>query len=259
MKLLIIRHGDPDYEHDTLTSRGWQEAELLAKRLEKVRLDAIYVSPLGRARDTASCTLKAQNRDDAVVCGWLREFPAVLDVNGQPALAAAYPDTKKTAGGAAAGRIAWDSLPSYWTRHPEYYHPEDWRHTDVAAHSDMAACYDYIIRHFDALLSKHGYERSGNCYRVLRPNTDTLAFFCHFGLECVLLSRLMNVSPFVLWHSMVMAPTSVTLLHTEEREKGVASFRAAQIGDISHLYAAGQEPSFSARFCEVYDDWSQRH
>ena len=32
MKLLIIRHGDPDYETDSLTQQGWREAELLADR-----------------------------------------------------------------------------------------------------------------------------------------------------------------------------------------------------------------------------------
>ena len=33
MKLLIIRHADPDYEKDTLTEKGWREAELLSNRL----------------------------------------------------------------------------------------------------------------------------------------------------------------------------------------------------------------------------------
>lgn len=259
MRLLMIRHGDPDYEHDTLTQRGWQEAALLAKRLETEKIDYIYVSPLGRARDTASCTLKAQNRADAVECDWLQEFPALLDVNGNNGLQAAYPDTKRLPDGSFRGRITWDCLPSCWTEHEEYYHYKNWRMSEAAAHSDMAACYDYIVQNFDALLTRHGYERCGNYYRVTNANTDTLAFFCHFGLECVLLSRLMNVSPFVLWHSTVMAPSSVTVIHTEERQKGAAYFRAAQIGDISHLYAAGQEPSFSARFCEVYSDWSKRH
>ena len=69
----------------------------------------------------------------------------------------------------------------------------------------------------------------------------------------------MNISPFILWHTTAFAPTSVTTLHTEEREKGIASFRAAHLGDISHLTAAGMEPSFSARFCETYDTTEQRH
>ena len=33
MKLLFVRHGDPDYEHDSLTDKGVREADLLAPRL----------------------------------------------------------------------------------------------------------------------------------------------------------------------------------------------------------------------------------
>ena len=41
---------------------------------------------------------------------------------------------------------------------------------------------------------------------------------------------------------------------TEERRDGLASFRMTGFGDISHLYAGNEEPSFMARFCECYDD-----
>ncbi len=94
--------------------------------------------------------------------------------------------------------------------------------------------------------------REGPLYRAERPNSDTLVFFCHFGLSCVLMSHLMNCSPMVLWQGLAMSPTSVTELNTEERRPGIAVFRAAAVGDISHLRAAGAEPSFSARFCEIY-------
>ena len=49
MNLVIIRHGDPDYEHDTLTERGWKEADILSTRIEKINVKDFYVSPLGRA------------------------------------------------------------------------------------------------------------------------------------------------------------------------------------------------------------------
>ena len=57
MKLLFIRHGDPDYEHDTLTEKGHREAALLAEKLCKIPIDEFYMSPLGRAQDTAAYTL----------------------------------------------------------------------------------------------------------------------------------------------------------------------------------------------------------
>ena len=36
MKLLIIRHGDPDYSIDSLTEKGWKEARFLAERIAKL-------------------------------------------------------------------------------------------------------------------------------------------------------------------------------------------------------------------------------
>ena len=67
MRLLIVRHGDPDYTIDSLTEKGWREAELLADRMSKETIDYFYVSPLGRARDTASCTLKKKREDGGSV------------------------------------------------------------------------------------------------------------------------------------------------------------------------------------------------
>ena len=58
MRLLIVRHADPDYSIDSLTPAGWEEAKLLADRLAPIPVAAYYVSPLGRAKDTASLTLK---------------------------------------------------------------------------------------------------------------------------------------------------------------------------------------------------------
>lgn len=58
MKLLIVRHGDPDYSIDSLTEKGWKEAEYLSERLAKLDVKAFYCSPLGRAKDTASFTLQ---------------------------------------------------------------------------------------------------------------------------------------------------------------------------------------------------------
>ena len=35
MKIIFIRHGEPNYEIDSLTEKGWREAELLSKRTAK--------------------------------------------------------------------------------------------------------------------------------------------------------------------------------------------------------------------------------
>ncbi|NLB15990.1 MAG: histidine phosphatase family protein, partial [Clostridiales bacterium] len=50
MRILIIRHSDPDYKLDSLTPRGFKEAEALGNWLGQRRIDYIYASPLGRAQ-----------------------------------------------------------------------------------------------------------------------------------------------------------------------------------------------------------------
>ena len=103
-----------------------------------------------------------------------------------------------------------------------------------------------------SLLKEHGYTRDGGLYRTEKGNTDTIALFCHFGLEMLLISRLLNISPIPLWHHFTALTSSVTTIYTEERRRGVAVFRCASFGDTGHLYAGNETPSFSARFCEVY-------
>ena len=78
MKILIIRHADPDYSIDSLTEKGKTEAELLSRKLVKSDIKSFYVSPLGRAQHTAEYTLKKLS-GKATVCEWLREFHAPIN------------------------------------------------------------------------------------------------------------------------------------------------------------------------------------
>lgn len=242
MKLLIVRHGDPDYSRDTLTEKGWREAQCLAERLAKLDVKAFYVSPLGRARDTASCTLKRMNRR-AVEKEWLREFKAEIY----------RPDMGEDK------TYIWDWLPQDWLAEERYLDVDRWCDTEVMQAGKVREEYEWVIAGFDELLAEHGYRRDGRFYRAERPNNDTLVFFCHFGLGCLLISHLLNISPMPLWHGCCAAPTGVTTVNTEERIEGIASFRMSSFGDISHLYAKGEEPSFAARFCECYQNKDQRH
>lgn len=241
MKLLIIRHGDPDYDADWLTEKGLREAELLKARLAPLGITAVYCSPLGRARATAEPTLKITGLSSEI-CPWLREFDGfIID----PATGEKH--------------IAWDLMPRLWTAVPDYYHNKNWLKTPLMQSGNVRERYYSVCSELDAVLRKHGYNRSGNTYNVLRESTDTVAFFCHFGVECVLLSHLLGISPVLLWHGFCAQPSSVTTLVTEEREQGTAYFRCLEFGDISHLYASNEAPSFQARFCETYSNFEERH
>ena len=236
MRLLLIRHGDPDYEHDDLTPAGKREAELLAARLGAETVNEYYVSPLGRAKATAAPTLRRTGRE-AVCFDWLREFSIPVP----------RPDKM-----GELSRVPWDWLPQDWLSDSRLLDPFLWKENEVMRAGNTGEAYDAVTAAFDMLLAEHGYQREGLVYRAVSPNTETLAFFCHFGLSCLLLSHLMNCSPMVLWQGLCMAPSSVTTVYTEERRPGIASFRASAVGDISHLSMHGVKPAFAARFCEMH-------
>lgn len=234
MKILFIRHGDPDYEHDSLTEKGWREAELLADRITKLDVRDFYCSPLGRARDTAGVTLKRLHRE-ATVYDWLREFPAyILD-----------PDSGEK-------RIVWDLMPSYWTEQADLYDKDKWCSAPIMKTGDTKEVFETVEKGIDTLLEQYGYRRHGMYYLTDRGNEDTIVFFCHLGVELAILSHLLGISATVLWHGFFVAPTSVTILATEERRKGEVYFRCKALGDTSHLYLGNEPISNSGFFQEMW-------
>lgn len=241
MRLLIIRHGDPDYAIDSLTEKGWREAEYLTERLAGLEIKKVYVSPLGRAKDTASLILKKVGQT-AEECEWLREFSPRIS----------RPDRKEPS-------IVWDWLPQDWTAEKQFYCSDAWYEQEIMKNGNVRQEYEWVTENFDRVLARHGYVREGRYYRAEAPNHDTIVMFCHFGVGCVLLGHLLSISPMLLWHGLCAAPSSVATLVTEERRRGIASFRMSAYGDISHLYANGEEPAFAARFCETFDDENERH
>ena len=260
MRLLFIRHGDPDYSIDNLTEKGKIEAELLANMIDTFGIDEVYQSPLGRAKATAAYSLNRLGKE-AITLDWLREFPAQFDPNlSQTANMAFITELQKAKDSESyEKRIIWDILPSYYGLHPELFDNNNWCDSELVKCSNMMEIYDHVKTSFFEFLSQKGYERNNGVFKVTQSNTQTIAFFCHFGITAVLLSMLWNISPFVPMQFLATAPTSVTEVVTEERQKGIATFRALRIGDISHLNIAGEKPSFSARFCEIYENENERH
>lgn len=234
MKILIIRHGDPDYSIDSLTEKGWREAALLSERLEKMDIDDFYVSPLGRARDTARDTLRRVGKT-AEVLPWLEEF------RGRTC----SPHT-------AEFKLPWNLTPQYWTLQPELYSKDEWRENGLFRTGNVEEIYDETADGVDELLARYGYIRDGAIYRCEQNSDKTIALVCHFALGMVILSHILGVSPVVMWQCFFMPTSSVTTLVTEERRPGEVFFKCMQVGDTSHLYAGGEPVSRSGLFQEIY-------
>lgn len=236
MRLIFIRHAEPDYSIDSLTEKGWREAKLLAERVSRWDVKQFYVSPLGRARDTASCTLKLMDRE-AVMYPWLREFEGHV--------------TNTVTG---YDHICWDLMPDHWTADEGMYDRNNWARSDIMRTStnDVSEECRKVYDGIDNIMAEHGYERYGAYYKVKEHNDYTIVIFCHFGVSMVMLSRILGVSAPVLLQGCFMAPSSITVLNSEERVDDLAYFRCQVIGDTSHLYMAGEPVSSSGYFAEAF-------
>ena len=232
MRILLIRHGEPDYVTDTLTAQGRAEAELLSRRLDAYHIRDFYVSPLGRARETAGYTLRRQHRE-AETLPWLAEF------RGH------YPDPAS-----GRSRIPWDLPPRVWAARPELFDPEAWADSSVYAGGNVREIWEETKSGVSELLGRYGFTREGNVWRCDRNTRETLCLFCHFGISVAVLACLFGVSPVPLWHHALSLPSSLTEVVTEERVPGEASFRLLRFGDITHLEAAGLRRSTAGLFPE---------
>lgn len=246
MRIIYIRHGDPDYIKDSLTDKGIREAKLLSDRIINWQTQQFdfYCSPLGRAQQTASYTLERIGRQ-AVTYDWLEEFSYFIE---DP----------------VTGRIGvpWDFMPEYWTEIPQMYDREEWKKTDIyRSNPELLPAYQEVCDGLDRLLEKYGYKRHHNYYmntNTMNQNADqphnTIVIFCHLGITCVMLSHLLGISPALLFHSLYLAPTSVTILNTEERQNNIASFRAQVIGDTMHLNRGDEPVSAAGAFTELFQE-----
>lgn len=213
MKLMIIRHGDPDYAHDSLTSIGFQQAELLGKYLQGMKLDEIYLSPYGRAQDTAKPYLRLTNRKPDGVYDWLKELPHT-----------------------------WDLKPEEWIYDPlsldmhRFLEIPTIQNRFSGEGKQLAETLKTVESDFYAFMEQHGYIAKERYFEVTKPgNEETVVFFSHLGCGSFLLSRLVFTSPLFFWQNGFMGSSSIAIAQTEEREPGRAIWRIRSFGALPHL------------------------
>lgn len=238
MRIIFIRHGDPDYSIDSLTKKGRREAELLAQRVSRWKIDSIYCSPLGRAQATAAYSLEKLGRT-AVTKEFLREFRGHVynPYNG-------------------LDHISWDLMPDYWTQSETMYDKDNWTSDPIikGSRDDIAAEWKMVQDGIDEIIAANGYTRKGRYYTFKEHSDNTVVIFCHFGVTMVMMSHILGIAPPVMLHGLFLPPTSVTVLNTEERVPGEAYFRCQVIGDVTHLHMGGEPVSASGYFSELLQE-----
>lgn len=128
MKTVFIRHVDPNYELDALTEKGILEAKALIPRVEKMNADYYYVSPLGRARQTAQIAIERIDKE-AEVKDWLKEFPAVVEHICEP----------------NPGPQCWDWMPSDWAKEPSFYDIDHFYDHPVMKKGHVKEIYEDVV------------------------------------------------------------------------------------------------------------------
>ncbi|TVR55389.1 MAG: histidine phosphatase family protein [Spirochaetaceae bacterium] len=225
MRLLIIRHADPDYPNNTITPLGHREAEALSVRLAAFELDRIFSSPLGRAIDTAKYTADALGLEIEIE-PWTHE---IAD--------ARVPD------GPDKGYVIWDLAGERLRDDPVFARCGEWWTKAPMDQPHIKSEVERIGRESDAFLARLGYERENGVYRVTRANTDKVAVFCHGGFGLTWLAHLLELPLPLVWSGMFLWPSSVTTVLFEQRSAEFAVPRCIGIADTSHLLAAGLSPT----------------
>ncbi len=225
MRLLIIRHADPDYPNNTITPHGRREAEALSVRLAAFGLDRIFSSPLGRAIDTAKYTADALGLEIEIE-PWTHEITDVRVPDG--------PDK---------GYVIWDLAGERLRDDPAFARSGPWWTKPPLDQPRIKSEVERIGRESDAFLARLGYERENGVYRVARANTETVAVFCHGGFGLTWLAHLLELPLTLVWSGMFLWPSSVTTVLFEQRSNEFAVPRCLGIADTSHLFAAGLSPT----------------
>lgn len=227
MLLYIVRHGEPDYSTDTLTELGQSQAQAVSHRMAGSKIEEIYSSPMGRARQTAAPTAKLLDLPVNIE-PWAEE----LGKESQTP----YPDgTMKNIFMVPTTLLASQENSAITME-------DSLTECPGLRENGFSSRFQFISAGVDSLIERHGYRRNDKgFYDAVEPNEKRIALFCHAGMTRVAVSHILNL-PYQLIGSRFLAWfTGVTLIqfkHDAEVGEEVAP-RLYSFGDIGHL---GGEP-----------------
>lgn len=183
MQLYYIRHGEPTYEPDMLTSRGKRQAEELANVLSRIGLDEIYASTSKRALETAEPTAKRLGLS-VTPLDWCNEkyayeeFSCIDKADGRRKWLYEIERVKRTF-----------VSPEFEGRAARWYERAPF------SEKRFKAGFGRIQESGFAFLRSLGYayDDSIRAYHVLNRSDKKVALFAHEGVGMALLSTLLGI------------------------------------------------------------------
>lgn len=221
MRIVFVRHGEPDYENDCLTAEGRRQAAAAAERLAGEGISKIYASPLGRAAETAAYTAR-RLKLPVVTLDYMRE----ISWGGPGIPLEGHPWT-------LADRMIEEGFDFY---------ARDWREHPYFKGNAATRYYEMIAAEIDAFLAGHGYRREGGRFLCLGGKDETIALFSHGGSGACALARVLSL-PFP-WVASVMPYdfTSVIIVEFPVREGEYVRARLELFNDAAHIRRAPGGP-----------------
>ena len=225
MLLYIVRHGHPDYATDSLTERGWLQAEAVGKRLAATGIDQVYASPMGRARQTAEPTCRLLDLPCHIE-PWAHEVQderLTEEPYGKPISVTMVQNT-------------------YYRENGGIDLPYDRAYEAVGFRaSGMKNAVAYIEEGGRDFLERLGYKEENGVYRILRANEDKVALFCHSIMARAWISTLLHIPIHLMWAGFHYTHTGVTVLEFRNNADGFTAPKCLCYSDMSHLYAHGPD------------------
>lgn len=229
MRIVFVRHGDPDYARDCLTALGHAQAKRVAERLAGEGIVKIYASSCGRALETAGYTAERLGLP-CTKLDFLREISwggeSELYRNGHP----------------------WHCADAMRLADETALFDESWRNHRFFQTNQVLKFVDSIPPTFDRLLAEqHGMVRERHLYRCTREAPETIAVFSHAGSSSVVLSHLLGM-PFAYFCALCpLDLTSVTVVTLQASVGSCAIPRLEILNDARHLREIGGESNAGAK------------
>ncbi len=217
MRLIFVRHGEPDYAHDCLTPEGHRQAAAAARRLSGEGITEIYASPQGRAQETAGYTASLLGLP-VTTLEYMHEIrwggPDIPE-NGHP----------WTLGSRMTAEENFDYSTRSWREHPYF------------RENAATECYDMISGAFDRFMTDKGYIHDGRHFICRAEKEETIALFSHGGSGACVLAHLLSLPfPYVA-AVMPYDFTSVIILNFPFSPGSHVFPRVELFNDTAHIHA----------------------
>ena len=236
MKIIFVRHGEPLRDDYGIADMGKQEMKLLAEYLKQNHyIDSILSATSQRAKESAEILNECFNKQISYY-DFLSEFKYRLP---EELIDCEYP---------------WEFPPHYWINNEAMLDHKKVLEEAIFSETNISKKTETVWKGLDQILSNNGYERDGNLYKVVSGNKKEIVIVTHFATMAIMLAHLWNVSILVTLNMLFMAPSSYTVVATEEICFGQAIFFFFLLGSTKHLFNHNNLLSEYGRQDEVKGD-----